>query len=249
MSFSAIIPVGTLSDALSPIHALVDECKIRLTDDGLSIRVVDPANVAMADVSLDAAAFESYDADGGVIGLNLERLTDVLSMGGKGDLVSLTLNEETRKLDIHIDGLSYTLALIDIDTIRQEPDLPELELPATVVLTGDDLDRGIKAADLCSGHITLRADKDGEAFHMEAVGDTDDVDLELGNDELLSAQVDADAESLFSLDYLRGMSSPMGNDTTVSVLLGTEFPVKLRYSLSNGHVEVQNMLAPRISSE
>ena len=251
MSFSAIIPVGTLSDALSPIHALVDECKIRLTDDGLSIRVVDPANVAMADVSLDAAAFESYDADGGsgVIGLNLERLTDVLSMGGKGDLVSLTLNEETRKLDIHIDGLSYTLALIDTDTIRQEPDLPDLDLPARIVLTGDDIDYGIKAAGLVSDYISLAADDDAQEFHIRAEGDIDDVDLAFGNDDLLSASVDSAAESSFSLDYLKDMSSPMGNDTTVSVLLGTEFPVKFRYSLSNGHVEVQNMLAPRISSE
>ena len=249
MSFSAIIPVGTLSDALSPIHALVDECKIRLTDDGLSIRVVDPANVAMADVSLASAAFESYDADGGVIGLNLERLTDVLSMGGKGDLVSLTLNEETSKLDTHIDGLSYTLALIDTDTIRQEPDLPDLDLPARIVLTGDDIDRGIKAADLVSDHISLVADDDAQEFHIRAEGDTDDVDLAFGNDDLLSASVDSTAESLFSLDYLKDMSSPMGNDTTVSVLLGTEFPVKLRYSLSNGHVEVQNMLAPRIQSD
>jgi len=249
MSFSAIIPVGTLSDALSPIHALVDECKIRLTDDGLSIRVVDPANVAMADVSLDSAAFESYDADGGVIGLNLERLTDVLSMGGKGDLVSLTLNEETSKLDIHIDGLSYTLALIDTDTIRQEPDLPDLDLPARIVLTGDDIDYGIKAADLVSDHISLAADDDVQEFHIRAEGDTDDVDLAFGNEDLLSASVDSTAESLFSLDYLKDMSSPMGNDTTVSVLLGTEFPVKLRYSLSNDHVEVQNMLAPRIQSD
>ena len=140
MSFSALVPVETLQDAIEPVSALVAECKIRLNDDGLSIRAVDPANIGMVDMSLAKSAFESYEADGGVIGVNLDRFEDVLSMGDSGDLVSFDLNEQTRKLDIHISGLSYTLVLIDPDSIRQEPNIPELELPARLVLTGDDID-------------------------------------------------------------------------------------------------------------
>ena len=150
MSFSAIVEVERLQDALEPVSALVDECKIRLNDDGLSIRAVDPANVGMTDMSLATSAFESYDADGGVIGVNLERLNDALAMGSSGDLVQLELDEETRKLNIEIGTFSYTMALIDPDSIRKEPDIPDLELPATIVLTGKDLDRGLSAADLCS---------------------------------------------------------------------------------------------------
>ncbi|WDY79198.1 hypothetical protein ORF_00013 [Halorubrum tailed virus] len=53
----------------------------------------------------------------------------------------------------------------------------------------------------------------------------------------------------FSLDYLKDMSRAMDTDAEVSLLLGSEMPVKLRYSRNNGHVEVVNMLAPRIKSE
>ena len=247
--FNAIVPVEVLQSALEPVHTLVDECKIQLNGDGISVRAVDPANVGCVDVSLDASAFESYNADGGVIGVNLERLTDMLSMGDSGELVQLELNEETRKLDIQIGGLSYTLALIDPDSIRQEPDIPELDLPAKVVIKGEQLDRGITACDLVSDHITLRADEAGEAFYMEAQGDTDDVDLKLGNDDLLSGQVNGDAQSLFSLDYLKDMSRSIGSETAVSVRIGDEFPTKLDYSLQNGHIQVQNMLAPRIQSD
>ena len=250
MSFSAIVEVERLQDALEPVHALVDECKIRLNeDDGISIRAVDPANVGMVDLTLATSAFESYDADGGVIGVNLERLNDALAMGSSGDLVQLELDEETRKLNIEIGTFSYTMALIDPDSIRKEPDIPDLELPATIVLTGKDLDRGLSAADLCSDHVSLRADKDGEEFHIEAEGDTDDVDLALANDELLSAQVNEDVESLFSLDYLKDMNRAIDADASVSLLLGTEYPVKLRYSRQNAHVSVVFMLAPRIQSE
>ena len=249
MSFSALASVDTLQDALDPVSALVDECKIRLNEDGLSIRAGDPAYVGMVDMHLTTSGFEAYEADGGVIGVSLDRLEDVLSMGDSGDLVSLDLNEQTRKLDIHISGLSYTLALIDPDSIRQEPDIPELELPARLVLTGDDIDYGITAADLVSDHITLRADETAEEFHIEAQGDTDDVDLTFANDDLLAGSVDEAAESLFSLDYLKDMSRAMDTDAEVSLLLGSEMPVKLRYSRNNGFVEVVYMLAPRIKSE
>jgi proliferating cell nuclear antigen len=243
------VPVDTLQDALDPVSALVDECKIRLNEDGLSIRAVDHANVGMVDMHLTTSGFEAYEADGGVIGVSLDRLEDVLSMGSSGDLVSIELDEETRKLNIHIDGLSFTLALIDPDSIRQEPDIPELELPARLVLTGDDIDYGISAADLVSDHISLRADETAEEFHIEAQGDTDDVDLTFTNDDLLAGSVDEAAESLFSLDYLKDMSRAMDTDAEVSLLLGSEMPVKLRYSRNSGFVEVVYMLAPRIQSE
>lgn len=244
-----IIPASTLSTALDPVTALVEECKIRLDDDGLSITAVDPANVGMIDMEINTHAFESYDADGATLGINLDRLTDVLSMADSGDLVHVALNEETRKLDIDIGGLSYTLALIDPDSIRQEPDIPDLDLPATIILEGEQISRGVTAADLCSDHVTLQAAADDETFYINAEGDTDDVSLALGDDDLLSANVDESCESMFSLDYLTDMERAMPSDVEVSLLLGSEVPVKMRYSLADGDVSVVNMLAPRISSE
>ena len=246
MTFSAIVPVQSLEDALDPVATLVDECTIRLDEDELSIRAVDPANVGMADVSLPERAFESYEADGGVIGVNLDRLQDVLSMGDKGDLAKLELNEETRKLHIQIGELSYTLALIDPDSVRKEPDIPDLDLPADVAFEGSELSRAVTAADLVGDHVSLSADPDGQEFVVSAQGDTDDVEVTLGHDELATADVGESAESLFSLDYLKDMARPIGSDVIVSFKLGTEMPVKFRYT--NGEASVEHLLAPRVES-
>jgi proliferating cell nuclear antigen len=246
--FNAIVSAGTLRDALDSVSVLVDECKIRLKEDELAIKAVDPANVGMVDLSLDAEAFESYEADGGVIGVNLSRLEDIAGMGAAGDLVHLELDEETRKLHIRIDGLSYTLALIDPDSIRQEPDIPDLDLPAEIVLEGSHLDRGIKAADMVSDHIALRVDQEAETFHIEAEGDTDDVDLELGTEDLIALD-GGPAESLFSLDYLKDMNKAIPSDAEVTMELGEEFPVKLHFEFAEGLGSVTYMLAPRIQSD
>ncbi|GAB6860767.1 DNA polymerase sliding clamp [Haloplanus litoreus] len=246
--FKAIVSASTLRDALDSVSVLVDECKVRLNEDGLSIRAVDPANVGMVDLSLDSTAFESYEADGGVIGVNLARLEDIAGMGNAGDLVHLELDEETRKLHIRIDGLSYTLALIDPDSIRQEPDIPDLDLPAEIVVEGNQLDRGITAADMVSDHINLRVDETAETFHIEAEGDTDDVDFELGADDIIHLEA-GPADSLFSLDYLKDMNKAIPGDAEVTVELGEEFPVKLHYEFAEGLGKVTFMLAPRIQSE
>ena len=246
--FKAIVSASTLRDALDSVSVLVDECKIRLNEDELSIRAVDPANVGMVDLTLEAAAFESYEADGGVIGVNLNRLEDIASMADSDDLIHLELDEETRKLHIQMDGLSYTLALIDPDAIRQEPDIPDLDLPAEIVLEGAQLDRGIKASDMVSDHIRLRVDENTEAFYIEAEGDTDDVDFELTTEDLIDLTV-GPADSLFSLDYLKDMNKAIPGDAEVVVELGEEFPVKLHYEFSEGLGRVTYMLAPRIQSD
>lgn len=250
MTFAATIQAGVLGDALAPVSALVSECKLRTEADGLAMTAVDPANVAMVDVELDASACAHYDADGGVLGVNLERLTDVLGMADDEDMVELRLDAETRKLEIDIGGLEYTLALIDPDSIRAEPDIPDLDLPGTYVAAGQEFGRGVTAADLVSDHVELAA-QDGDALKILADGDTDDVEVTIGEDELLSGRHDGDGptSSLFSLDYLEDMFGPVGRDDDVSVLLGDEMPVKLRYSTTGGDVSVLNMLAPRIQSD
>ena len=246
--FKAIVGASTLQDALDSVSVLVDECKIRLNEDDLSIRAVDPANVGMVDLTLDAAAFESYEADGGVIGVNLAKLEDFVGMASGDQLVELELDEETRKLKIRMDGLSSTLALIDPDSIRQEPDIPDLDLAADIVLEGAQLDRGIKAADMVSDHVRLRVDADAEAFHIEAEGDTDDVDFTLSTDDLIALTAGA-ADSLFSLDYLKDMNKAIPKDAEVTVELGEEFPVKIHYAVAEGQGNVTYMLAPRIQSD
>ncbi|TKX43361.1 MULTISPECIES: DNA polymerase sliding clamp [unclassified Halorubrum] len=246
--FKAIVSASTFQDALDSVSVLVDECKIRLNEEELSIRAVDPANVGMVDLTLEAAAFESYDADGGVIGVNLARLEDIAGMANSGDLIHLELDEETRKLHIEIDGLSYTLALIDPDSIRQEPDIPDLDLASEIVVEGAQLDRGIKAADMVSDHIRLRVDETDEAFFIEAEGDTDDVNLKLDREDLIALTA-GPADSLFSLDYLKDMNKAIPSDAEVTVELGEEFPVKLHYGFAEGLGNVTFMLAPRIQSD
>ena len=258
--FHAIGEQRFFVDFFAQFDALADEMKLHLDDDGLFGSVVDPASVGMCRNSLDHEAFEHYDASGGVIGLNISRMLDILGMGSKDDLVELTLDEKTRKLHVQVDTLSYTLALIDPDSVRKEPEIPEdLDLEATMTVDFADLKRGITAADMVSDHIRFRtglSEAGKLAVYIEAEGDTDDVDLELTHEKLVAIDAEpGDGDSLFSLDYLKDIRKPIPNDAEVRIELGEEHPIKFHY----GHTEMGEdgelagdttvLLAPRIQSD
>ncbi len=246
-AFRAAVDADTIQTAVELVHALVDECHVHVDPDELRIRAVDPATVAMVDLSLDAAAFDAYEGDGSHLGVNVARLRDIVGMADRGGRVEFALDPATRKLDIAIGHLDYTLALIDPDAIRSPPDHDDLGLPARAVAHADDVDRAVEAADMVSDHVALGVDPDEEAFYVEAEGDTDDVSLDLPADDLVELDP-ADAYSLFSIDYLKDVNRAMpgGHDTTLR--LGEEAPLELAFEFAEGSGSVEYFLAPRISA-
>ena len=247
--FEAAIEANRLQQVIEAAHAVVDECRVHLDTDGLIIRAVDPANVAMVDEHVSADAFETYDTDCGEVGIDLDRLSEVVGIADSGDdLVQFDLDAKTRKIDVQVNTIEYTLALIDPEAIRMEPDIPDLDLSASFSIGQDDFKRAIRAADMVSDHVWFRVDADEACFIAGAEGDTDDVELEVDGDDLENADLH-EADSLFSLDYLKDLRKPIPKDTAVDVQLGKEFPVVLGFELADGAIDITYMLAPRIQGD
>ncbi|MFW5984252.1 MAG: DNA polymerase sliding clamp, partial [Halobacteria archaeon] len=248
--FRSEINAGLLKSSVDTVSVLVDECKVRLDEDGLSVKAVDPANVGMVELDIPADSFESYEADDEILGLNLVRFEDIIGMANKGDTVVMELDEETRKLTIRIDGLRYTLSLIDPDSIHQEPNVPDLDLPGDIEVAGRELRRGVKAAGMVSDHMAFGVSADDGTFYMRAEGDTDDVRVDLSEDDVISLDTGGEeAESLFSLDYLDSMAKAIPNDAAVAVEVGDDYPVKMNFDVAGGDAYVTYLLAPRIENE
>lgn len=245
-AFSAIISADRLDSFLDKPAALVAECKAHLNDDGLQIRAVDPANVAMVDAELSEDGFESCDGDGELIGLELERLQNVVGMADKGELVSLDVIPETRKLQVAVGNLEATIALIDPDSIRQEPDIPELDLVGEFTLEGREINRAVKATDLVADHIAIGFDVDAGELRFEGEGDTDDVSIGLERGDLIDGHCAEDCRSLFSLDYLKDINKEIGANDEITLRIGDELPTKFDFGFAEGAGAVTYMLAPRV---
>ncbi|KGK99294.1 DNA polymerase sliding clamp [Methanococcoides methylutens] len=244
--FKATIDAYLLKDSVETLSVLVDEARFRISPEGIAVRAVDPANVAMVSFDLATDAFDDFSADDCELGLDLSRVSDILAVADRDDKVQMELDEDTKKLKIQIGGFSYTLSLLDPSTIRAEPRIPQLELPAEIVLNGKDLQKAVKAAEKISDHMLLGVE--GENFFMEAEGDTDRVKLTMSRDQLIDIKAN-DTRSLFSLDYLSDIIKPASKSNEVTLHLGKDFPIKINFSIANGAGTIGYLLAPRIESD
>ncbi len=55
--------------------------------------------------------------------------------------------------------------------------------------------------------------------------------------------------SLFPLDYFSNMVKSIGSAQSVTLYLGSDYPVKMEFKIAGGKGEVRYLLAPRIESE
>ena len=245
--FRAVVKAETIQTALKLVDALVDESHLYLEADGIRMPAVDPATVASVDVSLNQAAFEAYQAPDTHIGINLTRLLDIVGMADRGQLVELGLDQDTRKLEIRIGELEYTLALLDPETIRSPPDQSgfDVEFTATLEIERSAFGQAVAAADMVSDHIALGVPEAEDAFYAEAEGDTDDVSFAVPAEELGEYSL-GEAHSLFSIDYLKPIERAMPRDCEVELRLGTEVPLAVTFGFAEEAGDCEYLISPRI---
>lgn len=247
---SGVVKKAHLQQFLDTLEAFAGESRIHWNEEGLSASLVDPANVVMAcPATLHADGFESYSSPGSAtIGVDLERLGDYISNAASGDMVSLSVDMETRKLEIEYGVVQHEMALIDPDTIRQEPEKAELDLPNSVTLTGADMKLVAEETERTSDHVTVIGDPDAEEVRFVAEGDTDDTTLTFGDEEVVGARVTERTEAMFSLEYLGDLAKPMPKEAEVNLRFGDSFPLELDWMACEGTQATSAMLAPRVDT-
>lgn len=236
-----------LKSLVDATYTLVDEAKIQVSPDGLDLKAVDPAHVAMVDLRLGAEAFDEFKADEVEIGLDMDKFRDVLNLANKGDTVDVDYDDETATLTVRIGQLTRQMSLVDTASMA-DPEVPDLDLAADITLNVGELERGIKASEAVSDHVALIASEDG--FEVQAEGDTDSVDLQLPPEMLVDLDVaeGETARSLFSLDYFTNMVKAAKASDEIRLELGSDYPVKMHFGIAEGDGEVTYLLAPRIES-
>jgi proliferating cell nuclear antigen len=244
--FHAKIKSETLKGVVDVVSTLVDEAKFNIDADGIELKAVDPAHVAMVDLKVQKSAFEEFSADETELGVDLDKIKDVLRLSRAGDIIEMEQDEAKNRLVLHVGNITRRMNLVDTAGMS-DPKVPNLNLPAKMTVTSDELQKGIRAAESVSDHIALNATPEG--FEMYSEGDTDSVSLKLPKDLLISLEVTENVRSLFPLDYFSNMVRSIPAGSVVTINLGTDFPVKLEFEIADKRGSVNYLLAPRIESD
>lgn len=243
--FQARTKADTLKELVTIVSTLVDEAKFSISPDGVQLRAVDPAHVAMVDLKLDKGAFEEYKAEECEIGVDVAKLEQFLRLAKAGENIDIVNDEEKKRLNVAVGNTTKRMSVIDT-TGMSEPKVPNLNLPAKVSLKIEDISQGIKASESVSDHIALTVTKD--YFEMVCEGDTDQVQMKLMKDQLLELECGEKVKSLFPLEYFSNMVRAVPSQSKITLNLGNDYPVKIEFQIAGGNGSVVYLLAPRIES-
>ena len=244
--FKADLKSDTLKGLVNIISTLIDEVKFSITADGMTLKAVDAAHIAMIELEVCKDAFESYEAEPCEIGLDLDKVKGVLKLASSGDVIKMDQDDTHGRLVFKIGNITRRMNLVDTASMS-DPKVPQLALATNVNLLVDELQKGIRAAESITDHITLRACP--EFFELSCEGDTDSVSLRLEGDSVQSIDADSEVQSMFPLDYFSNIVKAIPAGTVVRVELDNDYPVKLVFGLADGQVKVNYLLAPRIESD
>jgi proliferating cell nuclear antigen len=255
--FNAKVKSEVLKGIIDVTSPLVSEVKFNINPKGVTLRAVDPAHVAMVDLVVKNSAFDEFKATEMELGVDMDKFASIMRLSSAGDMVSLEYDEDTNRLIVKIGNLVRKMGLIDTAGMP-DPKMPNLNLPAKVVLKASELSQGVRASEAVSDHLALTVDKDD--FELFAEGDTDTVNLKLPKNLLIELTTNSKCKSLFSIDYFSNMIKPVKGEDPITIMIGNDNPIRVEFNINDNPIRVEfniaedkghvtYLLAPRIESE
>ena len=230
-----------LADAVSIVSELVNEVRIKLLEDGMSIVAVDPANVALVIFKFPKESFSQYETGNEIWGVNLEDLKRILKRASTSS--SVVFEQEDNQLKISIfDKVKriFTLALVNVET--EDKDIPDLSFACKVEMDSSNFSQAIEDARIVADSCALIA---GEGFFMvEGSGSLNSARTEFSGDEAVISGI---AKSKYSLEYLMRFIKASRISDKVVVNFSDDYPLRLDFP--GEKVGIGFVLAPRVEND
>jgi len=234
-----------LLKAIELISEIVTEVRIKVSDFGMSISAMDPANVAMVGFKLPKSAFSQFEVEEGTLGISLDNLKRILKRCGPGS--SLIIKKEDNLLNFNIQDRikrAFSLSLIDIEgeEIDFDSKSKRMNFVTKVELNSIDLIDAIEDCsivdDACSFLI------DNGKFIIEAKG-LNSARAEFSGDEAVIQG--ENCKSRYSLDYLIKFAKGAKLCEKTTLHFADDHPLKIDFCPAG--MQLNFVLAPRVETE
>ena len=231
-----------LSKTIEIISELVTEARIKISEFGLSISAIDPANVSMVGFRIPRSAFSQFESGTEVLGVNLNNLKQILKRCGTGSSLIIEKNENMLSIQIQ-DKIKrkFTLNLIEIESedVDFHEKVSRMEFSSRIEINSADLIASIEdcaiVADACS---LIRNEK---GFVIEAKS-MNSAMSEFSGDE---AKIEGEnAKSKYSLEYLQKFMKGAKLCEKTILQFANDHPLKIEFKAQE--MELDFILAPRV---
>ena len=224
---------------------VTDKTRLGIAESGIAIRAADQQGHAMVDLRVSASSFSSFDAGRGTLGVDVGRVRDALSIGDAGDLAQFALDAANSTLEINIDGITRTIYLEAVESLRYPVEMPEIDIPATVHLSPDDISLGLEAADMLADRFDLSVDSDTGEMQFAADGDTDSMTYRWDDTDLIAFEP-ADVEVKLDSSLVKSANAGLPDGTNRVLHIGDSVPLVLKSEFPDADGAMQFVIAPKL---
>jgi len=244
MLYAIISNVKSFKSSIEAIASLVDEGTIMVNETGISVKAMDPSQIAMVDLSMPAKMFEEYKVDKDKeqnFGVNFLELSKIVKRLKPEDKIEMRFDSKLK-----ITFIGKTTRKFDLNFLEAspQPKAPKIEYPSEIKIGSSVIQDVIKDIELVSSKMTIKITK--EEVSMLSEGDMSSAAIKISEDNLMSKETKEDSIATFSLEYLKNLFSAADAQTIVSIKLKTDAPLCVNYTI--GDANVVYYLAPRIES-
>ena len=240
-----------LKDMITAISILVDEATFKIDPESLKLRAMDPSRVAMVDFEWPKTVFDEYTCtEPTKMCINISELLKLLKRAGKDEILELSLDEKTARLQITITG-KYTrnFTMPTLEASEEEVPTPKITFNVKAKATTEGLSQAIEDAGLVSDHVRIEADAEKLVFNAsgDLMGAT--ISLQKGSDTILDLETKEPSKATFSLSYLSEIIKAASATSDIATLeFSTDMPIKLDFQQAKDG-KLMFYLAPRIETE
>jgi len=233
-------------DCVEAIVNLIDEGVLEIKPEGISLKAMDPSQIAMVSFSVPSKSFVTFKAEASEkVGLNFDNLAKILARTRGKE--RLRMAREENRLDLEFTGTSkrsFKIPLLDLSAGPQKE--PKIDYDAVVKINGSQFKEMLRDASLISSHLALEATETG--FFVEARGDAADMKVESDKAAKMISEmtVKKPARATFPLQFLDDIAKACPSDAQITLHLKTNAPIKVEYQI--GDASLIYYLAPRIEA-
>jgi len=240
------IDARSLREFADIVVSLNQEAKIDFTNKGLSTKIIDPAHIAMVLLEIDKDTFQDFKVeDEESIGIDIERLRNAMKLASSTDIINF--KADGKRISIKYGNLSYNIPIIDPSSISTQK-MPNLVIPNKIITDFNLVLTGIKAAENFADVVTFHMKTDELKILAKGESDLENAELSIPKSLAKEYVFSEEAKSSYSLDYLSNFVRSLESVTDISIMLKTDYPLKIEAPVFNGKGKVTFILAPRIES-
>ena len=233
---------------VSAISDVVEDAMFICNDDGITFRGMDPAHIALLDVTFPKSSFDVLETKTSFFGIKVGDFKKVLFACGNNDTVEFII-ENQDVLKINSTGtleMKFTLKLIE-KTETNTP-IPKVDYKAKASLDPNVFSRILTNIQPLSEYVSINCKN--EKIQFSGKGDIGDaqINIEKGNPELKNLETLEITNAVYSLDYMAKIIRNIGKAAkNVSIEYSNQNPMHMLFEMPS-KVRVDYYLAPRVEN-